>query len=92
MATPICPPKIRTKCMRPENVAALEALVKAPASSPSETMLLTKPMYVHANPTANRSSTVSKLLPAHDVSTCDQSQQQIAPPVSPNARTIREFV
>ncbi len=36
--------------MNPENVAALAALVKAPASSPSKTMLLTKPTYEHAKP------------------------------------------
>ena len=43
-ATPTWPPKMRMKCMNPENVAALAALVKAPASSPSKTMLPTRPM------------------------------------------------
>ena len=85
-ATPTWPPKIRMKCMNPENVAALVALVKAPASSPSRTILLTRPTYVHANPLARRSSTISKLLPAHEVSTCAQIQQATATIVSPAAR------
>ena len=43
-ATPTWPPNMRMKCMNPENVAALAALVKAPASSASKTILLTRPM------------------------------------------------
>src|SRR5205823_7767484 len=91
-ATPIWPPKIRIKCMKPENVATLEALVRAPDSSASKTMLPTNPMYAPANPRDSRSSTISKLFPDHEVSTWDQSQQHIAHTVSPNARTSREFV
>jgi RNA polymerase-binding protein DksA len=47
--------------MSPENVAALAALVKAPASSASKTILPTKPTYVPANPVAKRTSTADSL-------------------------------
>src|SRR5262249_58313161 len=85
-------PNMRTKCINPENVAALVALVKAPASSPSKTILLTKPMYAPASPTASRSSTILKLLPDHELSRCAQIQQATATIVSPSATAKRKVV
>ena len=91
-ATPTEPPKMRMKCMSPEKVATLAGLVNAPPSRASKTMLLTIPTYEQANPTASASSIASKLLPAHDESTCAQIQQATAVTVSPTARISREFV
>src|SRR6201996_3117175 len=91
-ATPIWPPKIRIKCMKPENVATLAALVRAPDSSASNTMLPTNPMYAPANPSDSRSSTISKLFPDHEGSTWDQDKQHVAHTVSPHERISREFV
>src|SRR5215475_14272453 len=91
-ATPTAPPNMRTKCINPESVAALVTLAKAPASSPSKTILLTKPTYEHASPTASRSSTILKLLPAHELSRCAKIQQPTETIVSPSARVKREVV
>src|SRR5207249_7660800 len=91
-AAPISPPKSRTKCMNPENVAAFAALVKAPASSASKTMLATRPMYVHANPAARTSSTMLKLVPAQELSAWAQNQHAAATIVSPNVKISRELL
>ena len=78
--------------MNPEYVAAAVALVSAPSSKPSRTMLASRPIKEQANPQEISNSTFSKLFPAHELSRWANAQQPAATIVSPSARITRECV